>query len=419
MDQEAPASTTPETKVVAPTSLAPSTPVHKKSWLMWGLLALGIVVLGAGGGWYVTSFSKTPTTKLATYFTYTAEEMSSLKGLSSAERLSVDDLYRWDQNAFDTAAREQTLDVGGDAAKLNAYLAVAERDFAYLAYNISGQFEGNFDQLSKDIVCSFFKKYCSGIVVQGTQDAFSVALSAIVMKKVTARMAEDQAGLKDYEIKSGAEYWDGIQPSAGLNAGSSLGWFITSGAQFRAPPPPAFDSEEFKKQVATTKEFLAKATAEQKRATVFWAGVPGTKTPPGQILQLGDVYMQEKSVPLQKALLVRSVLAMAVADAVTAVFDSKYTYWVRRPFMMDPSIKSIMPTPNHPSYAAGHSTLSAAGTTVLKHYFPEDTTMWDAKAYEAGMSRVWGGIHYVMDHEAGVAIGKSVGTVAVEAPSSK
>ncbi len=309
--------------------------------------------------------------------------------------------------------------MGGDASKLYAYLTVAERDFAFLSYNQTGAFEGNFDQLSKDITCAFFNQYCTGVEIQGEEDAFSAALHHVVMTKVQARMAADAAGLKAYPLKVGKEYWDGPEPRAGLDSGSSKGWFISSGSQFRAPPPPAYDSEAFKNQVAITKAALENATQDQKRATVFWAGVPGTKTPPGQILQLGDSYMQENSTPLTKALLVRSVLAMAIADAVTAVFDSKYTYFERRPFMMDPTIHTTMPTPNHPSYPAGHSTLSAAGATVLTHYFPENKATWEAKAYEAGMSRIWGGIHFVIDHEAGVAIGKSVGNEAVTAVSSQ
>ncbi|MGH2374189.1 MAG: phosphatase PAP2 family protein, partial [bacterium] len=105
--------------------------------------------------------------------------------------------------------------------------------------------------------------------------------------------------------------------------------------------------------------------------------------------------------------------AMTIADAVIAVFDSKYTYWVKRPFMMDRSIRTVMPTPNHPSYPAGHSTLSAAAATILSHYFPEATDTWQALAREAGLSRVWGGIHFPMDNEQGLILGDRVAREAI------
>ena len=320
------------------------------------------------------------------------------------------------QYQFDLVARNTLQkDFTEETSKVYAYLAVAQRDFAFLSYNHTGKFEGNSDPMTKQLFCTLKLAGCESVVIQGTTDKYSDALATIVLAKVTARIAEDTAGLKSYPILTGTQYWNGPQPSIGITNGNSKGWFITKGDEFRASPPPAFDSPEFKQQLQITEDALHNATPEQKHATVFWAGGPGTKTPPGQLLDLGDTYMKEKNVPLPKAFFVRSVLALAVADAVTAVFDSKYTYFIKRPFMMDSSIITIMPTPNHPSYPAGHSTLSTAGATVLAHYFPEDTDMWKAKAQEAGMSRIWGGIHYMMDHEAGVTIGTQVGTAAVQA----
>lgn len=235
------------------------------------------------------------------------------------------------------------------------------------------------------------------------------------MDKIGIRIAQDNSSLTPYTLQVGEQYWSGgSAPLIGPTNGRSLGWFVESGAQFKAAEPPAYDSQMFKEELRGTQVALANATKEEREAVVFWAGVPGTKTPPGQLLELADSYMEEHQVPLGKMLTVRSVVALAVADAVTSVFDSKYTYQVRRPFMMDPTLITIMPTPNHPSYPSGHSTLSKAATTVLRHYFPADTEYFDAQALEAGMSRVWGGIHYMMDHESGARMGEQVGTLAIE-----
>ncbi len=70
---------------------------------------------------------------------------------------------------------------------------------------------------------------------------------------------------------------------------------------------------------------------------------------------------------------------------------------------------TIMPTPNHPAYPSGHSTLSSASAVVLSHFFPENKENWDAMAKEAGLSRVWGGIHFPMDDTAGFTLGQNVG----------
>jgi membrane-associated phospholipid phosphatase len=97
-----------------------------------------------------------------------------------------------------------------------------------------------------------------------------------------------------------------------------------------------------------------------------------------------------------------------MADAVIAVFDSKYTYQKKRPFMLDPTIKTVMPTPNHPSYPAGHGTISGSAATVLAHYFPANTTEWARLGQEASISRSWAGIHFTIDNSVGYSLGESV-----------
>ena len=387
----------------------------KKILILCGVIA---VILIAGAAVYLSFFRTHASAgqQLPTYFSYTKDDLAPLAGLSSKQTIQIEDIYRSDKTAFDLVA-QNTLrkDFTEESSKIYAYLAAAERDFAFLSYNTSGVFAGTINPFTKELFCTLKLHGCESLIVEGDSDAYSEALSKIVLAKVQARIAEDTAALAPYPILTGAHYWNGPQPSIGLTNGSSKGWFITKGDEFRAPPPPAIDSAEFKKQLQITEDALHNATPEQKHATVFWAGGPGTKTPPGQLLDLGDSYMKEKNVPLAKAIFVRSVVALAIADAVTAVFDSKYTYFIPRPFMMDSSIITIMPTPNHPSYPAGHSTLSTAATTVLAYYFPADTPLWKAKAEEAGMSRIWGGIHYVMDHNAGVVIGTKVGTAATQA----
>jgi hypothetical protein len=52
-------------------------------------------------------------------------------------------------------------------------------------------------------------------------------------------------------------------------------------------------------------------------------------------------------------------------DAGIACWEAKYTYWAIRPFQLDPELKAVVPTPNHPSYPAAHACASIAVTRVL------------------------------------------------------
>ena len=77
--------------------------------------------------------------------------------------------------------------------------------------------------------------------------------------------------------------------------------------------------------------------------------------------------------------------------------------------------------PRHPSYPSGHSTVGGATSAVLKHYFCE--VPWAAKeldklADNAGLARMWAGIHYRADHTFGVALGEAVAQLVIQ-PSAR
>jgi membrane-associated phospholipid phosphatase len=64
---------------------------------------------------------------------------------------------------------------------------------------------------------------------------------------------------------------------------------------------------------------------------------------------------------------------------------------------------------------SGHSSTSGAASTVLAALLPERAAELEALAEQAAASRLYGGIHFASDNEAGLALGRRVGHVAVKA----
>jgi membrane-associated phospholipid phosphatase len=62
---------------------------------------------------------------------------------------------------------------------------------------------------------------------------------------------------------------------------------------------------------------------------------------------------------------------------------------------------------------SGHSTTSGTASEVLAASFPAAATQLRAWAGEAAVSRLYGGIHFRSDNEAGLALGKSIAAVAL------
>jgi hypothetical protein len=138
---------------------------------------------------------------------------------------------------------------------------------------------------------------------------------------------------------------------------------------------------------------------------------------------------RRKKLAVPEAARLFALLNFAQADSAISCWETKYYYNVWRPEtalreinpQLNPKAEAIpdfipnMPSPPFPTYTSGHSTFSAAGARILALFFGTDeiefsvtsdalpgavrtfTKLSDAQR-EAGMSRVWGGIHTMSDN---------------------
>jgi membrane-associated phospholipid phosphatase len=71
-------------------------------------------------------------------------------------------------------------------------------------------------------------------------------------------------------------------------------------------------------------------------------------------------------------------------------------------------------TPRHPAYPSGHSTYAGAASEILSFFFPDYRQEFDRLADNAGIARLWAGIHWRSDHVNGVQLGRSVACLIIE-----
>jgi PAP2 superfamily len=198
-------------------------------------------------------------------------------------------------------------------------------------------------------------------------------------------------------------------------AGTWRTWNLRAGAQFRPGPPPAVEAEV--DEVYAVSQTL---TAKQRRIADYWADGARTVTPPGHWNRIALDDLGAARLSTLRASQLFSALNTAQADAFIACWDAKYTYWTLRPVtavrrLIDSTWLSYITTPPFPAYVSGHSTTSAAASTVLAALFPTRAGKLSAMAEEAAISRLYAGIHFRSDNEAGLELGRRVGTVAVQA----
>ncbi|MFO0942974.1 MAG: phosphatase PAP2 family protein [Pirellulales bacterium] len=241
--------------------------------------------------------------------------------------------------------------------------------------------------------------------------------------------------------------WPGVNP-----------FVMASGSQFRPDPPPALDSQEYAAAVDQVMQLGAydstARTQEQTNIALFWADGGGSYTPPGHWNQIAaDVAMQHHQDLVDSAKTF-ALLNFAMADAGIAAWDAKYSYDFWRPIdairqadldgnaatTANSTWMPLLKTPPFPTYTSGHSTFSGAASTVLAGIFGDNTsfdsqmdahdgpeqrpladsqvmtrhfTSFTQAAEEAGISRIYGGIHFAFDNTAGLALGRSIGNLVI------
>lgn len=181
----------------------------------------------------------------------------------------------------------------------------------------------------------------------------------------------------------------------------------------RPPPPPLTGSEEFKKETAEVLDHVKNPNREKLRIVHFWADGVATYTPPGHwnAIAAEDFITQNFSEIRWARNL--ALLNMALMDAAIVCWDAKYFYFNPRPTQTNPEIKTSTGIPNFPAYTSGHSTFSGAAATILSYLIPGKAQNYENMAKEASMSRLYGGIHYRSDCDAGLVSGKKVGEFAI------
>jgi hypothetical protein len=190
-------------------------------------------------------------------------------------------------------------------------------------------------------------------------------------------------------------------------------FFLMSASQLRPPPPPAFGSPAFLTALAEVRQIADTRTPEQDSIAKFWVAPGGYALAQAYPNNVATDLITEFHLDERRAAHALALMNMGGMDAYIACHDAKYTYWLLRPSMADPGIKLAIPLPNHPSYPSNHACVTGASMAVLGALFPSRADALWGRAEQAGISRIYGGIHYRFDMDAGLTIARQVAAWAV------
>jgi membrane-associated phospholipid phosphatase len=288
------------------------------------------------------------------------------------------------------------------------HAAIAGAAAVVLAYLLPDAAAGRFDALATEATES---RVAAGAAFRSDVEA-GLELGRAVGERAIAR-AQDDGSTEQWDpstMPTGPGFWQPTPPgfvetpSAPL-AGSWQTWVMTSGDQFRPAPPPEYGSPAWTSELETVVEIAANRSFEQERAAMWW----GTSSPAVLFSRWTQELTGKAGTDLPHAARILADIYVAIADGIIAVWDAKYTWWNSRPITEAPELTTVIPTPPYPAYPSGYSAVMGAGATVVGHYFPDVADEMSDRAWEAAASRGWAGIHYVIDDDIGLLMGRQVG----------
>ena len=247
----------------------------------------------------------------------------------------------------------------------------------------------------------------------------------------------------EYQATPSCPMMNGIRVGTFYQWGNVTPFGIPSVSEFLLDPPPVLDSNQYAKtynEVKAVGSASANSTERpQDRANVvlYYAA-----SSPTQVFNQAarQVAAQEGWHSLSENARAFALINMALSDGAVTTFFNKYHYNFWRPETAiragdtdgnrktdaDPNWVPFIPAPCFPSYPSAHGTLSGAGAEVMRRLYGEaghaitlsnpavPTIVLHYGSFrqitdDISDARVYGGIHFRTDQDAGARLGRVVG----------
>ena len=229
-------------------------------------------------------------------------------------------------------------------------------------------------------------------------------------------------------------------------------WTMTSGSQFRVsgfydPASPEFAGEfDLVRRLGAAASTVR--TADQSEIALFWEDGPWGVTNPGHFIYIAMQLLQDRGFSFIELARAVALVGMTQCDSSISSWDSKYHHDILRPetairdrahafgsqdrrVAAEPDWHSYIPTPEFPSYTSGHATFGGAAAEMIALILGQDdvafsgrspddvlwpqlqgvTRHWTSLSHmadENAMSRLYGGVHWALDNDRGLAAGREI-----------
>lgn len=225
--------------------------------------------------------------------------------------------------------------------------------------------------------------------------------------------------------------------------------FIIEQQEVVSTPPVPFSELTSSSFYAAAMEVFSisqNLSSEDKWIAEFWSDdLPGfTITPAGRWFSITNQALEKSRPGFVVTLETYLRVGLALCDAGVICWDNKYQYQLERPYQyiqrnIQPGWDALHPTPAFPSYPSGHAIFGASASEILSQMLGQQFELTDnthnrrkefagkprsyhsfsEMAAENAYSRVLLGVHFRMDCEEGLRLGKIIGQKVARLPLVK
>lgn len=227
---------------------------------------------------------------------------------------------------------------------------------------------------------------------------------------------------------------------------------IDSASQFKPVSPTPFSiqkTSQFYKEATEVFEVVKNITDEQRAIARFWDCNPfamnvrghvmfATKkiSPGGHWINITRTVCEKSKASMVQSAEAYTRVSLSLVDGFISCWDEKYRSLVIRPETyinqyINEEWVPVLQTPPFPEYTSGHSVISSSAAVALTKLFGDNYAFTDSTeiefgmgarkftsfyqaADEAGISRMYGGIHYRPAFEVGGKQGRAVGELIAQ-----
>ena len=284
-----------------------------------------------------------------------------------------------------------------------------------------------------------------GLIPDGSAKSAGISVGAAAAAAMLVNRVDDGASPLTSYLPASSDPYEWQLTGGGLPGGcpASGGLFanwpdvktfgIANAADFHADPPPALTSPQYARALDEVNRLGRNTSTERPQERTDNARFYAASSPAYIMNMAARQVATAQGRSLSENARALALINMAISDAAVASFGTKYQYKTWRPETAiqyadgDTTWAPLIPAPCFPSYTSNHASLSSGGAEVLRRLYGEGEhtititnpafpsmiyhyTEFKQILADIDDARVYGGIHFRFDQDAGRKLGRAVGT---------